>query len=351
MSLRALASKALARPAVESSASGRTMHAVSRKASLAEALSMMTDLKIGSLLVGTAAGERTTEGAALIEGILTERDILDKLDFEAPLDQKVESLMTPASELTLANGTWDLEAVLRTMQRGHFRHLPFVSAEDGSVTSMVSMRDVARALASDASAAAASGASGLGEVAAAAAVTAADVLRARSRSVRLTPVGTLPSSGSGGPPSCIEVEPAATVAEAVLEMRRGRAGSVLIPVHGGTIRESRHGFGIFTERDYLRLLGSAGRSGQSLDARTVPISSVMTAASAVRYVTPDKPAYECLEVLAQEDIRHLPVMQPPLPPPSEAGKAAPASPTDSPRLIAVLSMRDLLSRFLRSGPG
>ena len=107
---------------------------------------MMTDLKIGSLLVGTPAGERTTEGAALIEGILTERDILDKLDFEAPLDQKVESLMTPASELTLANGTWDLEAVLRTMQRGHFRHLPFVSAEDGSVTSMVSMRDVARAL-------------------------------------------------------------------------------------------------------------------------------------------------------------------------------------------------------------
>ena len=234
-SLRSLALKALGRPAVESCSSAR-VHMVGKDASLREALSIMSELRVGSLLVGS--GEAN---ASSLDGIITERDMLERLDVETPLaSATVETLMTSASKLVLGQRDWSLDQALTTMQRGHFRHLPIV--EEGRVR-MLSMRDAANELARSAAAACSSGdAMASPDVAAAAAVSAHDVLRARSRSVQIAATGGSLSS-SGAPPSCIEVPQAATVGEAVLEMRRGKAGMLLIPVQGDTIHESRHSFG------------------------------------------------------------------------------------------------------------
>lgn len=347
MSLRALGLRALQRPALESSANGR-MHKIEAGASLSQALSMMSDLRIGSLLVGSAATQTS------IDGIITERDVLEKLDFHAPLTSvTVDSLMTPASDMILADRSWTLERALQAMKRGNFRHLP-ISDDDERVSSMLSMRDAARELAHAAASTCVDDVqAGTAEVATAAATSAADLVRARSRSVQITPIGALPV-GVSSPPSCVEVPSCASVAEAVLEMRRWRAGSVLVPVLGGSIAESRHGFGIFTERDYLRMLGSASRLEIALDARGVPVSRVMTAAASIRYVAPDTPAATCLSVMGRDDIRHLPVMQPIEVDPLGAQASPPAAADDAVidrKLLAVLSMRDVLSRFLSSTPG
>lgn len=69
----------------------------------------------------------------------------------------------------------------------------------------------------------------------------------------------------------------------------------------------------------------------------------MTGAAAIRHVAPETPAHTCLEILADEDIRHLPVMSraaAALSPATDGGR------DDAPKLLAVLSMRDLLGRFL-----
>lgn len=335
MSLRALAARALLRPAAQCS-SGSKVHTVDPGACIGTALSLMSDKRVGALVV-CADGE----GAV---GIVTERDVLEKLDFDAPLASvTAASLMTPVADMATADDgpAFSLEHAMAAMHHGHFRHLPVV--QHGAVTGMLSMRDAARELAKAAADAIAQPDSA---VAAAASLTAADLVRARSRSVQITPSGGLPV-GPPSPPSCIEVPQCATVGEAVLEMRRWKAGSVLVPVLGGSIAESRHGFGIFTERDYIRLLGSAARLEHSLDARTVPVSRVMTSASDIRFVGPDDSAARCLGIMASEDIRHLPVMVPEMEWALEQHR--PLGETPPQKLLAVLSMRDLLTNFLPTG--
>ena len=350
MSLRSLARGALGRPISEFCAAG-PLYRVSRHATLADALGRMSDLRVGSLLVGDEAASATGTGEPL-DGIFTERDVLEKLDFAAPLTSvTVNDLMTPYADMTLADETWSLDKAMHTMQAGHFRHLPVV--REGRVASIVSMRDAARALAQNAAAALAGAeATASPDVAAAAAVSADDVLRARSQKVRIALVDdATPSIAAAAPPSCIEVPHSSTVAEAVTQMRKGRAGSVLVPTHGETIRESRHGFGIFTERDYLRVLGGGGGAppagseahGGDVDSRQLRVSAVMTEAAVVRSVTPELPAHACLAVLAREGIRHLPVMSPP----TRSLGGEPPSASAMPMLRAVLSMRDLLGLFLR----
>ena len=59
--------------------------------------------------------------------------------------------------------------------------------------------------------------------------------------------------------------------------------------------------GIFTERDYARKVVLLGRA--SIDT---PISEVMT--RAVRFVHPTNSAEECMALMTENRLRHLPVM-------------------------------------------
>jgi CBS domain-containing protein len=383
--LRALAARTLQRPALEFSTglnAGR-VHTIRPDTPLREALAKTARLRLGALVVAAGDDGSATLGqrASQVEplGIFTERDVMEKLDFADKTlslsSTTVCEFMTDKTSLQCATPEWTLEEALLAMHRGHFRHLPILDGT-GHVLSMLSLRDVARALARAASVAASDTAASTavrvdGEavgpspedvgpspeaLARAAATTADDLAKAKARSVQITspslvragrgrkdlmePASMTAQEISGGSPavnvSCIEVAHNATVAEAVLEMRRWRAGSVLVPVEAGkTVGDSRSEFGIFTERDFVKMLGLhrrerdfSSRLDHMVDPRHVQVSRVMTGSDRLRTVEKAAPAWRCLESMGSEDVRHLPVMG------SDGG------------LVAVLSMRDIVVRFL-----
>jgi CBS domain-containing protein len=92
----------------------------------------------------------------------------------------------------------------------------------------------------------------------------------------------------------LEIEGSATVLDAVTRMVEGNVGSLLV-MEGGRLA------GIVTERDYLRRVTLEGR-----DERTTPVSEIMT--KEIAYVTPATSIEECMAVMTERRIRHLPVL-------------------------------------------
>jgi CBS domain-containing protein len=86
----------------------------------------------------------------------------------------------------------------------------------------------------------------------------------------------------------------ATVFEAIEKMVEANVGSLLVDDRDG-------GLGIITERDYLRRVTLQGR-----DERTTPVREIMS--SPVIYVTPDTEVEECMALMTERRIRHLPVV-------------------------------------------
>ena len=108
---------------------------VDAETTLAEATTVMGERHIGSALV--MDGER-------LVGILTERDVVRAMSgaFDAPMRPVIEWMTKQPT--TVAPDTPVKEA-LRVMVEGGFRHLPVLDSNE--VVGMVSMRDIARALA------------------------------------------------------------------------------------------------------------------------------------------------------------------------------------------------------------
>ncbi|NDV98849.1 CBS domain-containing protein [Salipiger sp. PrR002] len=99
---------------------------------IAEAVKILRDKRIGALLVKNPQGE--------LVGILSERDVVRQLA-DTPggtLPKTVAELMT--SELETCGRDETLVRVLRRMTDGRFRHLPVL--EDGALIGMVSIGDV-----------------------------------------------------------------------------------------------------------------------------------------------------------------------------------------------------------------
>jgi CBS domain-containing protein len=113
----------------------RTLCSVDPEVSLAEATTVMGERHIGSALV--------LEGERLV-GILTERDVVRAMStaHDAPLRPVVEWM---TKHPTTTNPAMPVKEALRVMVEGGFRHLPVL--EDERVVGMLSMRDIARALA------------------------------------------------------------------------------------------------------------------------------------------------------------------------------------------------------------
>ena len=135
------------------------------------------------------------------------------------------------------------------------------------------------------------------------------------------------------------VERGSTVADAVRSMREQRVGSFLIPTAGQTLSESLHSFGIFTEKDYLKLLAKSAADGN--DYRQTLVAEVMTPAESMIWVEPNLPAIDALHLMATKGMRHLPVRKPydwlyrPGMPLKKGFILAP----EAPALLAVVSMR------------
>lgn len=100
--------------------------------SLAEAASVMSQARVGSVLI--LDGER-------LEGILTERDIVRAIshDIQAPRDA-IAHWMT-ANPMTVERSS-SLGEARDLMDRTHIRHLPVT--EGGRLVGMLSMRDLIR---------------------------------------------------------------------------------------------------------------------------------------------------------------------------------------------------------------
>jgi CBS domain-containing protein len=92
----------------------------------------------------------------------------------------------------------------------------------------------------------------------------------------------------------LAIEGDATVLDAIKRMVESNVGSLLVTENGKLA-------GIVTERDYLRRVTLEGR-----DEKETPVREIMT--SELVYVTPDTSIDECMAVMTERRIRHLPVL-------------------------------------------
>ena len=97
--------------------------------------------------------------------------------------------------------------------------------------------------------------------------------------------------GKGSEVLTIDAE--ATVFEAIKRMVEANVGALLV-TEGGKVA------GIVTERDYLRRVTLEGRTEEETLVREIMTSPLV-------YVTPETSVEECMAVMTERRIRHLPV--------------------------------------------
>jgi len=93
----------------------------------------------------------------------------------------------------------------------------------------------------------------------------------------------------------ITIGPDATVFDAIGRMVEANVGAILV-VDGGSVQ------GIFTERDYLRRIALEGRTSRETIVRDVMTSDLFT-------VDPETTTGQCLALMTDRKIRHLPVLR------------------------------------------
>jgi len=91
------------------------------------------------------------------------------------------------------------------------------------------------------------------------------------------------------------ISPEATVFEALGTMAEKNIGALLV-MDGEAL------VGIFSERDYARKVILFGKS-----SKEIPVSEIMS--SKVFYVRPEQSIEECMALMTDKHIRHLPVME------------------------------------------
>jgi CBS domain-containing protein len=109
------------------------------------------------------------------------------------------------------------------------------------------------------------------------------------------------------------IPPSASVYEAVALMAEKNVGALLV-------MEGEKIVGMVTERDYARKVVLMSRS-----SRDTPLRDVMT--PAVIYVRPDQTTEDCMALMTQSRIRHLPVI-------------------DGARLVGLISIGDLVKSIM-----
>ncbi len=114
---------------------GRDVVAVTSSTTLTEAAQLLTDRRIGALVVKDSKGELT--------GIISERDLVQAIAERgaAALEDQVGDHMTHAPETCAECDT--VEMVMEVMTRGRFRHVPVLDG-DMRLCGMISIGDVVK---------------------------------------------------------------------------------------------------------------------------------------------------------------------------------------------------------------
>ncbi|MFM2055911.1 MAG: hypothetical protein RLY71_296 [Pseudomonadota bacterium] len=113
--------------------------------------------------------------------------------------------------------------------------------------------------------------------------------------------------------SVLTIAPTATVMDAVRMMAEYNIGGLPV-VEGDRI------VGIVTERDYARKVALQGRSSEQTLVRDIMTSQVM-------YVSPAQTTEECMALMTDKRLRHLPVL-------------------DEGRLVGLISIGDLVKDII-----
>ncbi|APH71949.1 CBS domain-containing protein [Aquibium oceanicum] len=113
---------------------GSEVVTIAPDSSLAEAVSLLADKRIGAVVV--------TKGEGRIAGILSERDIVRMLGAEGPsmLQKPLSSAMTSKVKVCHEDNT--INQVMEIMTAGRFRHLPV--ERDGKLVGIISIGDVVK---------------------------------------------------------------------------------------------------------------------------------------------------------------------------------------------------------------
>ena len=110
------------------------------------------------------------------------------------------------------------------------------------------------------------------------------------------------------------VTPETLVYDALKLMADKDIGAVLVMKDGKLV-------GIFSERDYARKVVLKGRS-----SKDTPVGELMS--KKIFYVTPDNTLEECMAIMTEQHIRHLPVL--------EDGK-----------VVGMITMRDVVQQIIK----
>jgi len=92
------------------------------------------------------------------------------------------------------------------------------------------------------------------------------------------------------------ISPEASVFEAVQKMAERNIGALVVVVENGKV------VGVITERDYARKVALMART-----SRDTPVRDIMSAP--VMYVRPSQTNEECMALMTENRLRHLPVME------------------------------------------
>lgn len=114
-------------------------------------------------------------------------------------------------------------------------------------------------------------------------------------------------------PEVFSIAPDAKVIEALRGMAQKDVGALIVMEHGRIV-------GILSERDYARKVILHGKSSEDVTVREIMTSDVVT-------VDPGMSVEECMALVTQRRIRHLPVCE-------------------GERLIGVLSIGDLVKEVI-----
>lgn len=250
---------------------------IAPSASAFRAVVDMVKCRTGSLMV--------MDGNEMV-GIVTERDVLEKIDLKAGVSRntKVLEIMTPASTLVTAPPSYTLDKCVKAMRQGKFRHLPITSK--GEIKSLISIRDIAQ-----------------------------QIYTTLSKAPMEDPPLVSALMAGKGNIGCIELDGPCSVAQAVTLMRSSHAGSVLV--------KETEGFGLFTERDYLTKVCVY----DEFEPQQIKISDVATDHTRIKSVAPTARVTDCLSVMLAGGFRHMPVVENKVP-------------------VGVISMRDVMQFFL-----
>ena len=114
---------------------GREVVAITTSATIADAARLLTDKRIGALVI--------KDGSGALTGIISERDLVHAIakGGAAALTEPVGTHMTPDPETCIETDT--VETVMEVMTQGRFRHVPVL---DGNMRlcGMISIGDVVK---------------------------------------------------------------------------------------------------------------------------------------------------------------------------------------------------------------